>query len=216
MFKTRNDRTAGGRQFAVGIAVLLFTSPAWAQVQTSANAAAVEKSALQTVKGQVGTLLDLDARIAADKLLKEAGQPTQAELQRQAAARRDQEETTRVKDNTPPAPPPAPQVEAIYGVAGQLTAVVSYAGQQYEFRSGRTYPLGQTSGPRLKSISGRCVTIGLSDGTKTACYRHDTNLGPGETPATYARNGVVAPRQDSTSTLPGLGVIAPPPPFLSK
>ncbi|WP_287145152.1 hypothetical protein [Achromobacter sp.] len=217
MFKMRNDRVGGGQQFAMGLAILVATSSAWSQSQTPPNAAAAEKTALQHVKGQVGNLLDLDAQIAADRLRREAGVPTQAETQRQAQVQREAAQAEQRRDSTPPPPPPAPQVEAIYGVSGNLTAVVSYGGQQYQFQSGRAFAVGQNSGPRLKSITGRCVTVGFTEGTRTACYRHEANLGPGEMPVTYARNGITAPRQDSTVPMPGqFGVIAPPPPFLSK
>lgn len=217
MFKTRNDRAMGGLKYAMAIAIATASAPALAQTVNAAAAAAAEKSALQHVKGQVGNLLQLDADIAADKMRREAGLPTQAEAQRQAADRQQAEQSIQQRANTPPPPPAPPQVEAIYGVGGQLTAVVTYGGQQYEFRSGRTYAVGHSSGPRLKSISGRCVTVGVSEGNKTACYRHETNLGPGETPAYSARNGAPSPRQDSTSVISGsLGVIPPPPPFLSK
>lgn len=217
MFKTRNDRGVVGVKCALAIAAFVASAPAWAQSQVAPNAAAAEKSALQHVKGQVGNLLDLDARIAADKMRLEAGMPTQADAQRQAAAKQEEAQAAQQRINTPPPPPAPPQVEAIYGVGGKLTAVVSYSGQQYEFRSGQTFAVGQNNGPRLKSISGRCVTVSFSDATRKACYRHETNLGPGEAPTTYSRNGGAAPRQDSSSQVAAqFGVIPPPPPFLSK
>lgn len=217
MCKVQSDRTPGLARLLAGLAIMVSGSLCWAQAQVNPSAVAAEKSALKNAKGQVGDLLDLDARIAADKLRREAGQPTQAELARQTEVAREQTKAAQMIANTPPPPPAAPQVEAIYGVAAQLTAVVSYNGQQYEFRAGRPYAVGHTSGPRLKSISGKCVSVTFQDGVKTACYRHEPNLGPGAIPVDFNRGGTVPSRQDSTAALPGqYGVIAPPPPFLTK
>ncbi|WP_025139625.1 hypothetical protein [Achromobacter sp. DH1f] len=217
MCKVQSDRNPGFARLFVGVTFIVSTSLCWAQAQVNPSAVAAEKSALKNTKGQVADLLDLDAKIAADKMRREAGQPTQAELARQSEAAREQTKAAQMIANAPPPPPAAPQVEAIYGVAAQLTAVVSYNGQQYEFRAGRPYAVGHSGGPRLKSISGQCVSVTFQDGAKTACYRHEPNLGPGATPSDFNRGGTAPSRQDSTAALPGqFGVIAPPPPFLTK
>lgn len=217
MSKAPSSRMASVAPWMLGLAIILPHAVVLSQTQQPASAAAVEKTALKNARGQVSELLDLDARIAADKLRREAGKPTAAEQQRQVEAAKERVQAAQVQANTPPPAPPAPEVEAIYGVGSQLTAVVAYNGQQYEFRAGNQYALGHSRGPKLKSINGRCVSLALPDGAKTACYRQDRNLGPGAEPAAYNRSGGVAGRQDSTTALPGqYGVVPPPPPFLSK
>jgi hypothetical protein len=222
MFKTQSERAARAplRQATVAAVLFSIAATAWSQTGSPASAgaqAAAQKSLLESTKGQVSDLLELDASIAADKMRRDAGIPTLAEQRRQAAERTQETQAAVQRANLPPPPPPAPTVEAIYGVGSKLTAVVSYDGRQYEFQSGRAFALGQSGGPRLKSISGQCVTFTLAGAPRTACYHHERDLGPGATPTAYSRGGVGAPRQDSTNALPGqFGVIAPPPPFLTK